>query len=159
MENKSIIIIAITIIAICIIGCAASYYIITQQNNMKTLDFGKFTMSVPANVNLINNSSDLEGGCEHWIDPNNNDTKIYYSDESSWFGVGASKGAYDTVTSADEQITSDKLTLNNVTMCKDYKKDKTVYMGYYQGNGFSITVRADSLNHLVEMFNSLQLKN
>jgi len=158
LDKKHYIIIAEAVIIIALITGVGVYGALTYfNNNMKTMDFGAFTMSVPANANLINNSSGLEGGCQHWIDPNSNDTQVYYANENSWYGLGASLGSYDTVMGG-ELITSDKLTQTNCTMSKEDKYGKTMYFGYYNGGDFSITIRADSLDHLVTMLNSIQIK-
>ena len=56
-KNKKYIIIGLIVVLACVLIVGGAYLML-NHHNMKTLDFGDYTMSVPDNANMVNNSTD-----------------------------------------------------------------------------------------------------
>ena len=158
--NKKKYIIAALIVILCAILVVSAYFILAPNDTMKTMDFGAFTMSVPTDANLVSNSTyDSLGSSWGWNDNPNGHYSVYYDDLTTLVGSATAAGSQIKVTSGVEQLTSDQLNVTgNCTIYRHVKDGKDEYWAYYETGNYAITLKADSMNHLIKMLNSIQMK-
>ncbi|WP_413828296.1 MULTISPECIES: zinc ribbon domain-containing protein [unclassified Methanobrevibacter] len=151
--NKKYIITGLIII-LAVILIAAGAYFAFSQNNMKTMDFGAYTMDVPDDANFINNSS--TAGLSSFVDSTNHlmTTFIYTDSLSNAAGAAGIKASFESYPT----VNNDKLKVNNCTIHKISTGGDFGYVALYNPTGIYIVVASDNLDELVEMVNSIQVK-
>ena len=102
---------------------------------------------------------DSLGSSWGWNDNPNGHYSVYYDDLTTLVDSATATGSQIKVTSGVEQLTSDQLNVTgNCTIYRHVKDGKDEYWAYYETGNYAITLKADSMNHLVKMLNSIQMK-
>ncbi|MBX7077265.1 MAG: zinc-ribbon domain-containing protein [Methanobacteriaceae archaeon] len=152
-KNKKYIIIGLIVVLACVLIVGGAYLML-NHHNMKTLDFGDYTMSVPDNANMVNNSTD---SVNTFIDSNAHlmTASILTDSLSGAVAAAAIKGSFESYPT----VTSDKLKVSNCTIHKISNDSSYGYVALYNPTGIYIVVASDNLDDLIEMVNSIQVKD
>ncbi|MDL2246800.1 hypothetical protein LJB96_04200 [Methanobrevibacter sp. OttesenSCG-928-K11] len=154
MNKKNMAIIGI-IAVIIVLGVAIYFTFAASEESSKTLEFDKFSLSVPGGIDFKEESKDYELF--------NASEEGYYiagidSNTNSWLTVIA----YETYLANSPQLNNSSgfnLTNNSKLTVYNLNDSKVKYVGIYEFNEMTIIIGAPSLENLKLMINSIKFKD